>query len=378
MNKSTVLFLYNSSGFLRECSIAIQEVCNTIIANSLESRHIDYSSVDFVLADYSLVNNDQNFASKMSKILPDAKIVVFVEKMTQISLAQFRSLDVQFFQAPVSIKEVKHYIIKYLIQKQTIRKQHIILEKSPYEIVQTIHGLIAQVNPVAYNIGVQYDKFISEIIEKLSLEDHQEYHSAALLSHIGCVAIEQDVIINSIREIKQNIGMEEMYWRHHELGQSILESIPLLTSVAKIIGMQHRDYKLYTGQEPAIIATGAQMLKVAGFMNANYFKDNLNQIMYDILCKDQGIYNKKMLMAFRDYTISSNDTFVTCLRLKDLEPSMILEEPLISHSGLLLMAEGIELNRMSLDRLKNFANHIKEPIKVRCPMQLDKEQEITN
>ena len=373
MNKSTVLFLYNSSGFLRECSVALQDVCGVTIANSLESRHIEFSSVDIVLADYSLINNDHSFANLMIRNLPDAKIIVFVEKMTQVSLSQFRSLDVQFFQAPITVKEIKHYIIKYLIKKQTVRKQHLLLEKSPYEIVQTIHGLIAQVNPVAYNIGVQYDKFISEIIEKLELEDHQEYHNAALLSHIGCVAIEQDVIMNSIRDVKQNIGLEEMYWKHNELGQGILESIPLLTSVAKIIGMQHKDYKLFTGKEEPIIAAGAQMLKVAGFMNANYFRDNLNQIMYEILCKDQGIYNKKMLMIFRDYKVSGDDTFVTCLRLKDLEPGMILEEPVISLSGLLLMADGLELNKMSLDRLKKFANHVKEPIKVRCPMHLAKE-----
>ena len=378
MKNSTVLFLYNSSGFLRECNIALQEVCGTAIVNSLESKHIDFSNADIIVADYALINNDQNFANIINKQLPNAKIIVYVEKMTQVSLAQFRSLDVQFFQAPVTVKEVKRYIVSDLIKKKTLQKQHMLLENTPYEIVRTLLGLIAQINPVAHNIGVQYDKFISEIIEKLELDDHQEYHSAALLSHIGCVAVEQDVIMNSIRKVDQNIGLEEMYWKHHELGQSILESIPLLASVAKIIGLQRRDYKLFTNSEDPVIATGAQMLKVAEFMNTNYFRDNLNQVMYDTLCKDEGIYNKKMLMIFRDYTLSGDDTFVTCLRLKDLQPNMILEEAVIAHSGLLLMAEGLELNKMSLGRLKQFGTHVKEPIKVRCPMHLAKEKETVN
>ena len=375
MKESNILFLYNSSSFLRECSQALKDICTLNITNSIDSSHIDFETIDILIADYSLINNDSNFARQITKKMPDAKVIVYLEKMSQISLDQFRSLDVQFFQAPITVKEVKRYAIKYLIQKRTIYKQNILLEKSPYEIVLTIHGLIAQVNPIAYTIGVQYDKFISEIIEKLEIDDQQIYHNAALLSHIGCVALEQDIIMNSIQDIDQNAGLKEMYWKHHELGQSMLESIPLLQKIAKIIGMQNRDYKTYTGQEDPIIATGAQMLKVAGFMNANYFKDNLNEIMYNILCKDQGIYNKKMLMAFQNYIISEDDTFITCLRLKDLEPNMILEEAIISNSGLLLMAEGLELNSMSLERLKKFANHIKEPIKVRCPMHLATEQQ---
>ncbi|MBN2841759.1 MAG: hypothetical protein JXM68_01640 [Sedimentisphaerales bacterium] len=374
MNDAVVLFVYSGSKILHQCTLALRDHCTTITANSLSNdSNIEYGNISVVVADYSTVNNDTTFISKICQNLPDRRVIIVAEEFANLRLNQFNRLDFQLFQEPITVKEVSSYILKQLTTTIKYRRQETTLTKTPYEVVQTLHGIMSLVNPVAYNVGVQLDRFVNVIIDKLEIQDRQEYHSAALLSHIGCIAVEDDVIINSLREQDQDEYIRHMYSMHPELGQKLLENIPMLQDVAKIVGMQNRTYASFSEKESAIVANGAQMIKVAGFMHTNYFRKDLNQKMYNILCENKGIYNKKMLMTFVDYKVIVDDTFVTNLRLKELEPFMILEEPIYSLSGLLLMAGGLELNTMSLERLRKFASSIKEPIKVRCPMRLAKE-----
>ncbi len=374
MNDSVVLFVYSGSKILHQCALALRDHCTTITVNSLDNdNNIEYEKISTVVADYSTVSNDRTFTSKLRRNLPGIRSVIVAEEFAELKLSQFNQLNFQIFQEPVTAREITNYILNQLITTIKYQRQEITLTKTPYEVVQTLHGIMSLVNPVAYNVGVQLDRFVNVIIDKLEIEDRQEYHSAALLSHIGCIAVEDDVIINSLREEDQDDYIRHMYSMHPELGQKLLENIPMLHDVAKIVGMQNRTYASFSEKESAIVANGAQMIKVAGFMHTNYFRPELNQKMYNILCENKGIYNKKMLMVFVDYKVIIDDTFVTNLRLKELEPFMILEEPIYSLSGLLLMAGGLELNTMSLERLRKFASSIKEPIKVRCPMRLAKE-----
>ncbi len=373
MTNSTVLFLYGSSKFLRDCSVVLRDHCKVYVVNSLETESIEEDEIDMIVADYSVIDGDSSFLSRAVKFFANCRFIIVADEIQKLNVNQFRQLDFQIFQLPVTVREVTNYIFKQLVAGIKNKKHQRVIDSSPYEIVQTLHGVLSLVNPVAYNVGVQLDRFVSIIIEKLEMEDRQEYHSAALLSHIGCIAVEHDVIINSISQQEVDEYSKNMYRMHTELGQRLLDNIPMLNDVARIVGLQNRDYNKFSANESPIVSGGAQMLKVAAFMHANYFKDDLNQRMYNVLCENKGIYNKKMLMVFVDYKITPDDTFVTSLRLKELEPFMILEEPVYNVSGLLLMAGGLELNSMSLERLRKFSSTVKEPIKVRCSMKLAKE-----
>ena len=373
MSKLSLLFVYNNSKFLRDCSIALRDSYSVSVVNSLDGDRVESVSYDFIIAEYSTINHDSHFISLVKKNSANCRVVIVAEEMVKLDVSQFRAIDFQVFQMPISVREVVGYVSRHLTALQEYKNVYRAVVSSPYEIVQTLHGLISLVNPVAYNVGVQLDRFVSVIIKKLELDDRQEYHSAALLSHIGCIAVDQDVIIHSIRMEDGNDNWRHMYDVHPELGQKFLENIPMLRNVAQIVGQQNKRFSSYVDKDDRIVARGAQMLKVAAYMHANYFRDDLNQRMYNVLCEDLGIYNKKMLMVFVDYKITADDTFVTSLRLKELEPGMVLEEPVFNTYGLLLMAGGLELNMMSLQRLRKFADSIREPIKVRCSMKLSEE-----
>jgi len=262
-------------------------------------------------------------------------------------------------------------------QYRLITAERDLLQKTLTGSVKVLTEILTMVNPNAFSRASRIQRHVSRIAEYLDLPNLWQYELAAMLSQIGCVTLPPELLDKIYRRKPLTDEEQQLLDTHPVVGGKLLEKIPRLEAIARMIQDQLRPYSDYgrpkalTQQDP--VATGSQLLKVALDYDQLIVRGLPKRTAFRRLCRQRQRYNPQILAALGRLILRENEDpgrkRVLALSVGQLEVGMVVREPIRARNGLMLVPRDQEITYPVLVRLRAFQSGVgvTEPIRVLVP-----------
>jgi response regulator RpfG family c-di-GMP phosphodiesterase len=191
-----------------------------------------------------------------------------------------------------------------------------------------------------------------------------------MLSQIGGVVLPERILKRMYKGERLSDEESQLFQMHPTIGLDLIAKIPRMEQIARMIGYQEKHFDgqgvprdTLRGEE---IPLGARILKVVldfdileakGIPRGRALKDLKERV---------GWYDPEILEVLEEILKVTSTEQIKLVMIKDLQVDMVLTEDIVSESGMLLIAKGLEMNSLMLAGLKTFSKsaRVKEPIRV--------------
>jgi response regulator RpfG family c-di-GMP phosphodiesterase len=250
-------------------------------------------------------------------------------------------------------------------QYQLTTSEKELLKKTLKGSVLVLSELLSISNPLAFSSSMRFKVYVTKIASKLELSNLWQYEIAALMSHIGCVTLPKDVLAKVYYNHELTKEEREMYSKHPGVGAKLIEKIPRLENVTKIIARQQMRFDAYTeeitNREPEEVILGAQIMKTVIDFDLHMFHGESRKGALKLLQNDKGAHNPKIIEILDGIEIN-NKEHIVALNVEELAVGMIVAEDVVASSGELITPRGQSITMSTKQFFKLVG--IKDPIKV--------------
>ena len=218
-------------------------------------------------------------------------------------------------------------------------------------------------NPLAFGKSQRIKALVGRLSKVMTMKSTLELELAAMLSHIGCMGLPQQILEKVETGKKLTAQESSLYREHPRLGAMLIQHIPRLGGVAEIVAAQQDDYSHK-------IPHGARVLRLALDYDALESRGSApNEILF-VLRERKGAYDPDILDAMEKAACTSDEYIRRCIPMRHFKKGMVLAQHVMTVDNTILLATGTELNDASILRLqevsKSFSIH--EPICVLIPL----------
>jgi hypothetical protein len=234
-------------------------------------------------------------------------------------------------------------------------------------------------DPLTFGRSEALRDCVRKFLKSHPVEKPWELEIAAMLAQIGMVTIPPEVI-RKIRACQRLTGPEQdMLARVPEISAGLLENIPRLEDVAKIVLYQnkHHDGSGFPVDSVAgdAIPMGARLLRVLGdFATLQSAGQPAAKAIAELESRP-GIYDPNLLGAAAvcfGATVTVPQAVhraVMEVTVANLRVGHVLAANIETHNGVMLVAAETAITSMMMEKLRNFAalNGIKQPLHVISP-----------
>lgn len=273
----------------------------------------------------------------------------------------------QFLSKPCLPHVFARAIESALEQYRLITAERELLEKTLRGSIGVMSEILGLVNPPAFGRADRIRRYVQHITEQLRIPDAWQYEMAALLSQIGCVTIPTDVLDKFHAGEPLSSSERRSLLSQAEVGYELLARIPRLENIAKMIAQQYNpQLPLNDWSDP--VRVGSNLLKVG----TDFDEQLVRGVPFESILanmRQSKSYDRAFVAALRQVQVEEAKRSVRALPLRQLTTQMIINNDVLSKTGLLLMAKGQQITDSALARLSNFAQAVgvAEPISVILP-----------
>jgi response regulator RpfG family c-di-GMP phosphodiesterase len=228
--------------------------------------------------------------------------------------------------------------------------------------LQVLAEVLAILQPDAFSRLTRLRRYVQHLAAaRVPARDLWQFQAAALLSQIGWIALPQQ---------EPGSNPETRAQSQASAAARMIARIPRIEPVARMIEGQYKRFSQWRNgadSDPAVL--GSQMLKLA-FDFDDLVERGLT--IHDTLVRLRsrpGVYNPDLLEAIASVQTPQSDGELQNVRLRELEPDMVLAEDLCSPKGICVLGKGQEVTGAMLQRVLGLAHLIPDEtrFKVRVP-----------
>lgn len=256
-----------------------------------------------------------------------------------------------------------------LRQYRLIVAEKELLQKTLKGCIHVLSELLAVANPLAFSSGLRIKNYVVHLAHTLQLPNAWQYEIAALMSQIGCITLPGDVLSKVFAGHDLTPTETEMYQNHPLTGAALLEKIPRLENVAKMIEWQQKRYNQYTAAmkteyfEEVLI--GAQILKAVIDLDLQMFRGVGREDALSWMRRQKHCYNPEVLDALETIELENRGQILS-LNVSQISDGMVAAEDVMAKNGVMIIPKGQIITQSLLQGLKNFSMQVgvAEPIRV--------------
>jgi DNA-binding response OmpR family regulator len=258
-----------------------------------------------------------------------------------------------------------------LEQYRLITCEHELLEKTLSGSVKVLTEVLSLLNPPVFSHACLIRKYAKDMAAQLRLSNGWELELAAMLCHLGYITLPQQLLDKVAAREKLTKDEQAVYSGHSAVAARLLENIPRLEAVARMIRNQDiplkpcPDQVLAQGDNAAI---GEVVLKTAlefdRLINEGSSRsDALGEM------RRRGVAPSELLDVLATAELHLFHHKAQMLPVRDLDATMIANQDISTLSGVLLVPKGRDLTSPIIERLRAFAKSvgIPEPLSVLVP-----------
>lgn len=247
-----------------------------------------------------------------------------------------------------------------------------LLEKTLKGTIKLLADLLSITNPDLFSRSVRIRKLAVDIAKQLNYGGVWKVEVAALLSHIGCVTVPENIMEKWHKGIKLNENEEYTFFKHIPAGNRLIKNIPRLEEIAEAITYQAKQFdgggypsnKNVEGDQIPIIS---RILKVALDYDYQISQGKSQTAATGALLAHSSWYDPEVIEALKAiFAVEEEEYIVKEIKALFLQPGMLLAEGVRTKSDLLLVQEKQEVSEAMCVYIQNFAENgnIIEPIKI--------------
>jgi len=131
--------------------------------------------------------------------------------------------------------------------------------------VAVLVKILGAVQPLAFGRASRIRGYVRQLALQLHVADLWQFEAAAMLSQIGCITADPEVLKRYYRGEQLSQDKMAHVLSHAHIGAKLLRGVPRLQAVAQMIQRQDESFGVTTDLSPATqaVALGAQVLRVA-------------------------------------------------------------------------------------------------------------------
>jgi len=328
-----------------------------------------------IIADMKMPGMDGiKFLTKVKEVAPDTvRMMLTGNADVQIAMNAVNKGNIfRFLTKPCQPAVLAVMLKAGIRQYRLINAEKELLEKTLRESIKVLVEILSLVNPGAFSRSSRIAPYVKYIAEKLRLSNIWQYELAAMLSHIGFVALPPEILYKTYNQKQLTAEEQKMWDSYPSVGSKLLAKISRLEPVARMIEDQQKPFEEYglavsLTEEETSVALGAQILKVTLDFDQLINKGFSRKVALSKLHKKPEIYNSQVVKALENFRVDRTEEVVKMVKVKELNTLMTINEDVWSRNGLLLISKGQEVTYPVLERLRNYAKRVGvvEPLRVR-------------
>ena len=256
-----------------------------------------------------------------------------------------------------------------LRQYRLITAERELLQKTLKGSIHVLSELLGIVHPLAFSAGSRIRSHAVNVARALNLPNLWQYEIAALMSQIGCITLPEDVLSKVYSDRQLTPDEAEMYRNHPTTGATLLEKIPRLENVIKMIELQQKRYDDYDeeliGTEFAEVLLGGQILKAVIDFDRLLFRGSTRGEALQWMRKQKNWYNPEILKALTIIKDLEQGRVIS-LPVGQIGEGMVAMEDIQAKNGVLIIPKGQTITKPLVQGLINFSKQVGvvEPIRV--------------
>jgi FixJ family two-component response regulator len=273
----------------------------------------------------------------------------------------------RFLTKPCSEDVLKKTLTACLVQYRLVTAERELLESTLMGSIKVLTDVLSLASPAAFARSLRVNRYVQHIVRQLKLQASWKYEAAAMLSQLGCITLEPELLEAAYHGAKLDPDDQAHFHLHPAVACSLLRNIPRLEGIAWIVGQQFGSVSGDTNVSEGL-ETGAAILRVA-----LAFDDLKVQGRSDLqaIAELQASYkfDARIVQALVTLQPTAPEMESRVVEVANLEPGMIVDEEIRSNLGPLLAAKGHEVTYPLVVRLKNFRRRraVKERVAVLVP-----------
>lgn len=310
-----------------------------------------------VISDMQMPNmNGIEFLSQVSAISPNTvRVMLTGNANLDVAVGAVNDGNIfRFLNKPVQTGQLFKVITDGISQYRLVTSEKTLLNKTLKGAVDLLADILSLVNPTTFSQSSRIKRHVQTMLKSLPLEDRWHYDLAAMLCQIGLVALPQELIAKATQGEALSHSESQLYATHPAIGARLLKHIPRLETVASMVERQNQNVERLEfegrldGEQQAIL--GGQILKVAIAYDRLITQGTDEAIAIGMLRANPEEYDP-MLVETLALSSKHQKLEVVTLSIDELQPGLILDQPIITHAGMLLVAKGQVLSQAVLLRL---------------------------
>lgn len=316
------------------------------------------------------------FLGKVRELAPDTvRIILSGQADMQQTIAAVNEGNIfRFLTKPCDTQGLLAAVGMAAEQHRLITAEKVLLEQTLTGAVSVLVDILSAVTPSAYSRARRLQRYVVGLTARLDLGDNWQWPLAALLSQIGFISLPKEAVANF--EAGQPLTEEEhrLFESHPQMAANMLEAIPRLETVAAIVARQNAaltEGEVF-GNLKGLDATaiGCVLLHAAVEFDRQIMAGRSATAASEALRQAKAHLSPAILEALSNLPIAGRERALQSVRLIDLAPGMLLDEPLITSKGVCLVPAGHEVTVALLARLRGIHSNIqvKEPFRVQIPI----------
>ena len=153
-----------------------------------------------------------------------------------------------------------------LLQHRLVVAEKQLLEQTLSGSVQVLTEVLSLVSPAAFSRAARARRYMHHIVTRLALGNPWKFEVAAMMSQLGCVAIDPEIIEGVYSGRQLSPEEQARYDTHPTIAHDLLSKIPRMEPIAWIIAHQSQPTTVegdIADREAADMRLGADLLQVA-------------------------------------------------------------------------------------------------------------------
>lgn len=253
----------------------------------------------------------------------------------------------QFIYKPCPPATLKKYLAKALSRYDRDAQERQAMRKTLLGSVNAMVDIVDLVNPEAMGFAKRIRKRVLKVGKALGVPSLWQLELAVLLSHIGCVALPNELMEKMDRAEPLSPEEKQIFSMHPSIAANLLDNIEQMALVTDIIRQQHA---LLSDDQPL----EARIIKVALELD---FQERKGKNPLKVLKKMAGrknAFDPRVIKAMFALLHQSGAHSVRNIGVEELEEGMVLAEDLVNMDGVKLLLRGQKVSKASLIRLQSF------------------------
>jgi CheY-like chemotaxis protein len=318
------------------------------------------------------------FLSRAMQIAPDTVRMVLTgyADLEAVMHAVNEGNIFRFLTKPCDKEKLARAITTGLVQHHLITAEKELLENTLMGSIKVLTDVLSLVNPEAFGRSMRITRCVRHLVAKFKLGASWRFEAAAMLSQLGCVALDPEVIEAASRGSALSPEDQKRFDNHPRIARDLLINIPRLEPIAWMIGQQapgdraeEKKIPQADSLAPEVLAFGAKILKTAIAFDDLATKGVTQEAAITWFYYRLDQFDRELVDALKDLEPEGPKMQSRVLSIWKLTPGMILQQEVRTHTGVLVVGKGQEVSHPLMVRLESFAQRhaIEDKVMVLVP-----------